>query len=481
MFNSGLSYVRFGGFINTEIIPNSWTNKNIKIIVPALQDALSDYSKAGLFWTIGEIATVDHLSLLEFVAKTPSALNAAILSQHDTTVNVAVVSSPSSESNNKTFTYLAQPSSSTSATLLNTIGKAAEDSYVGSPSDDLYIVGCLVLENLGSGLCANFLANPITKIAQQYWQETVRSAIELPQLIVSLFQGQDSAQPITSTPIQTAALTNQTKQSNKVVVTQKNISTSRIIKKWQLISGDPSFDICTSPTYAGEAQVRGWYEYAPTVPGNNLPLHIADGDEKFLPLYNKNLNSTVILRDATPELEKKLKNASKNNPVIIDLKSYGLYCEDEPYVSSENPIDSWWMVVKDNETGITLKVPDNFNNTNKQELSKRQNIPSSILADIKIAVGSTLLGGEAVLVIVSDNPPNFNNYKVEKKEVYSGNKKGVQYLVNLPDYSGIGNSKMFTRIFQINNKFVSVFCNFDTASAGKNNPICESILDTISL
>lgn len=109
-------------------------------------------------------------------------------------------------------------------------------------------------------------------------------------------------------------------------------------ENWKLLSGNKD-DTCTSPTYEGSVNVKGWYEMAEDYTGKGWMLAIADADVNKLPMYfygedkTRNANHFVKIKDATPELEQRLKNASKEKPEIIILKGYTVYCEGAPRVS----------------------------------------------------------------------------------------------------------------------------------------------------
>ena len=129
----------------------------------------------------------------------------------------------------------------------------------------------------------------------------------------------------------------------------KTIPAGKIITNWKMIAGDPNYGKPYDPNHTtgfifnGEVQVRGWYEFESGDMGRGWLLRIADEDVKLLPLYDLQkkdghfFNSLVYLNNASPELIQKLKNASKNNPILIDLKGYKVILETEgqPEVSQE--------------------------------------------------------------------------------------------------------------------------------------------------
>ena len=132
------------------------------------------------------------------------------------------------------------------------------------------------------------------------------------------------------------------KGSSSTPAPPTKLSAAKVIKNWQLVSGDPT-DTCTTPTYTGEVQVRGWYELEDDGEyGQNWVLRVVDEDTKILPLYdytkkvNYNFNSALTLANASPELVQELKKASQDNPKIVDLKGYKAYCEGHPAVSQES-------------------------------------------------------------------------------------------------------------------------------------------------
>jgi len=102
--------------------------------------------------------------------------------------------------------------------------------------------------------------------------------------------------------------------------------------EWKLITGSPE-DICSIPVYEGSARVMGWYvyDYGYSKKKEWL-LRIADEDISKLPLFESNRSKKdfhlkVMLVDASLELEKRLKSASPENPVEIQISRYLAYCE----------------------------------------------------------------------------------------------------------------------------------------------------------
>jgi hypothetical protein len=107
---------------------------------------------------------------------------------------------------------------------------------------------------------------------------------------------------------------------------------------WKLISGN-ALDNCSKPTYSGESTIHGWYEWDYVYVEKDWVLKIAAVDQQKLPVYYYDENGKAQyaegarLVDVTPELIKKLKAASKNNPVELTVKGFSAYCEGAPSVS----------------------------------------------------------------------------------------------------------------------------------------------------
>jgi len=109
---------------------------------------------------------------------------------------------------------------------------------------------------------------------------------------------------------------------------------------WKLVSGN-SDDICTIPVYEGSAKIHGWYVYDLNYKKKKeWLLRIADEDKGKLPLFEGNqdregFHLIVRLDDISPEMEKKLKSASKENPVEIQVSRYLAFCDGVPVASIE--------------------------------------------------------------------------------------------------------------------------------------------------
>lgn len=141
----------------------------------------------------------------------------------------------------------------------------------------------------------------------------------------------------TQTPAQQTTITQPVERTTQTITPISQ--PTEVTTNWKLISGSGNKDdACTNPIYEGNVSVKGWYEMAGYL-GKEWMLAIADADVNKLPAYfyngdkTKNVNHFVKLKDATPELEQRLKNASKEKPEIIILRGYDTYCEGAPNVS----------------------------------------------------------------------------------------------------------------------------------------------------
>ncbi len=114
---------------------------------------------------------------------------------------------------------------------------------------------------------------------------------------------------------------------------------------WTQISGDAN-DFCTSPTFKGVAEVRGWMDIVYSdVGGNESILHITGADAKKLPYdllgrnYQQNLDFSkdfsLFVGNLTPQSEKELRAATKERPKTITITSFNIYCEGYPSVQIE--------------------------------------------------------------------------------------------------------------------------------------------------
>jgi hypothetical protein len=112
-------------------------------------------------------------------------------------------------------------------------------------------------------------------------------------------------------------------------------------QSWKLIGGN-LLDNCSKPTYEGEATIHGWYEWDYVYVEKDWVLKIAAEDQNKLPVYyydeqgKAHYPDGARLVDGTPEMVKKLKVASKANPMELIVKGFSTYCEGSPSVSLES-------------------------------------------------------------------------------------------------------------------------------------------------
>jgi hypothetical protein len=93
---------------------------------------------------------------------------------------------------------------------------------------------------------------------------------------------------------------------------------------------------CRNRGFEGSAQIHSWYEKQ----GNEWILKVADEDLATLPLFEnskeyKLKNSSVKIIDLTPDLEQKLKLATKDNPVLVTITGYVHTCSGTPIACVE--------------------------------------------------------------------------------------------------------------------------------------------------
>ena len=147
---------------------------------------------------------------------------------------------------------------------------------------------------------------------------------------------------------ETTINTNSGTNTNEAVV-NTNISvpdfetpdSSGVIKEWELTSGDPT-DTCTMPTYYGEVEINGWYDWEMNYGNREWLLRIADEDVGKIPaglLANEDFadlflqSPYVALQDASTELEEELKLAWEMSPATLTIKGFRTYCEGYPWVN----------------------------------------------------------------------------------------------------------------------------------------------------
>jgi|GEM_PF-1097985 len=122
---------------------------------------------------------------------------------------------------------------------------------------------------------------------------------------------------------------------------------------WKLISGVIG-DSCSGVVYDGRVTVKGWYVMDTDYVEKEWMLKIADSDmNKFPEAFfggvkdaAHNANQKLKLVDAPHELQKELRESTKENPKQITLKGYYLYCEGFPVVSIFPATESFKQYIK---------------------------------------------------------------------------------------------------------------------------------------
>jgi len=100
---------------------------------------------------------------------------------------------------------------------------------------------------------------------------------------------------------------------------------------WNLVSGNPE-DFCFTPTWNGQAEVKGWYTLEKIYGGGkDWRLNVIKEDYWKMPISMK--DAVYKLLNAPPELEEKLKNATQSQPVTLIIRGYYMYCEGDPRVN----------------------------------------------------------------------------------------------------------------------------------------------------
>lgn len=171
---AGTSYIKVGGFINTDVV--SWTNLKIQISAPSLQEAVSDASKLGLFWLMADVVTLGTLTV---ATKLFDAAVTQKSTELDNTVSIKAVVFPFRESNEKPFTYLAQPPLAGVVGIAQHLAKIVYDVYGKN------VIG--------------LITDP-QKLAKEKGQEIMRSVVELPLFVNDLFRGRGTIQVVSTPP-----------------------------------------------------------------------------------------------------------------------------------------------------------------------------------------------------------------------------------------------------------------------------------------
>jgi len=271
----------------------------------------------------------------------------------------------------------------------------------------------------------------------------------------------------------------------------------KVIKNWQLVSGDPA-DLGTHLIYKGEAQVRGWYELSTYCYGctdaemldeknftKEWLLHIADEDIKYLPLYEltlkdkSSLNSVVKLEDASPELENKLKQATKDNPEVVTLRGYETYSEGEPGVSTQFQQTE---LLNNGELGFSIEIPKHWTKVNSNYTDS--GFPSFKIVQERQGIYRLGAGGsEDFSVFAADNPGSLSVEEfISQKE---GRNMSRQYCANTV-YSGhngmkclftdqVKGDKIYYLFFPINKKIILFYCS----TIFKADPVCDEAFKTL--
>lgn len=96
-------------------------------------------------------------------------------------------------------------------------------------------------------------------------------------------------------------------------------------KSWTLVSGNPE-ELCTAPTWRGQAEIKGWYSYENIyVEGTEeWVFNVISEDQNKFPL--KTVQKTMI-KYGPPQTEDQLRQTTKDAPVSIVIKEVSFYCE----------------------------------------------------------------------------------------------------------------------------------------------------------
>ncbi|MFZ2226073.1 MAG: hypothetical protein WA064_02695 [Candidatus Moraniibacteriota bacterium] len=230
---------------------------------------------------------------------------------------------------------------------------------------------------------------------------------------VYFLTAQKSVAPVVLTPVPVSKTVPVTEKTNPVAQDET--------ADWKLVSGNPKQD-CSQLQYSGNVKVHGWYVWDTGYVEKEWMLKIADSDTGKFPKVFLNadvhtINSKVRLRDASPELEKELKSATKDNPKEITLKGYYLYCEGSPSVSVVPPVvpvvqdeTVGWKNYTDTKLGFEFKHPNGW-------IVDKERTSTTTTVFIK---SNALSGSDREAISVEDNMSNLTIDQILDKTCTDG-------------------------------------------------------------
>jgi len=94
---------------------------------------------------------------------------------------------------------------------------------------------------------------------------------------------------------------------------------------WTLVSGNPG-ELCTTPTWRGQAEIKGWYTYENTyVEGTEeWVFNVVPEDQNKFPLKTV---KKIMIKYGPHQTEDQLRQTTKDAPISIVIKEVSFYCE----------------------------------------------------------------------------------------------------------------------------------------------------------
>ena len=185
--NDGPNYVRVGGFLGTDMI--SWANNKVQIFAPSLQDAASNLSRMGIFFTVADSIgkNIPGFNLFLYTMKLFDAVTTQKSTFVDNTAPVTVVVYPLNSSNTEYFTYKAKTYSPGIKGLAEKVIDATDAVHVAK----------ITYDSFGKDI-VGLVTNPV-QLVKDKLRDNARSAFETPLLIQDAFSGFKSSE-ITPSP-----------------------------------------------------------------------------------------------------------------------------------------------------------------------------------------------------------------------------------------------------------------------------------------
>jgi len=269
--NDGPNYVRVGGYLGTNML--SWANDEVQISAPSLQDAASNISRAGVFFTVADSIgkNIPGLNLLLYATKLLDAATTQKSTFVDNTAPVTVIVYPLNPSNTEYFTYKAK---TYSAGI-----KGIAEKFIDAA--DVVQVAKITYDSFGKDL-VGLATNPV-RLVKDKLRDNARSAFETPLLIQDAFSGFKSSE-IAPSPPEASIVAPAKKQSPSVDKNQKQPTTqtsSQCIPTGEEIQNDTQLNF---PTGTNELKVtltpNKWSSWITMPSSSNVDVTSSREDEE---------------------------------------------------------------------------------------------------------------------------------------------------------------------------------------------------------